>query len=429
VIVDGTDNDDQITVIGTGPDSLKVSVNGGPAVPFAGVTSFRIDGRSGDDDIDVELNDLSIPTFTVVGGLPTADSDTVTISGDDGALDDPTWSPGSADAGTFAISGGQAVGLEGIERLIYDGEDDAEFLTIAGSATGNTIVHRPGLAVDAGTLQVDSLLALEYVSLGPSGAVAADGRDGTDTIVILGTQASDNLFVRFPAVGATEVFLATVEGTHIAVRGTNIENQRIDTLEGDDVVNVEARVELTGVLSILGGGPDASDVLNLTGTAGVDPIVVNLESSTIEGFGGTVSFTGVEDVNLNGNGDADTLTVNGTSLDDELTYRPTGAESGIFSNRISDDPDEPTTVFTFSAITGTFTVAGGAASADEVVVEATNSRDTITIDATNRTTNTVQVDALKAVALATDTRSFVRGAAMAMTRSSLIRLRAWPEAR
>ncbi|MCY2986578.1 MAG: dockerin type I domain-containing protein [Planctomycetota bacterium] len=89
-----------------------------------------------------------------------------------------------------------------------------------------------------------------------------------------------------------------------------------------------------------------------------------------------------------------TLTVNGTSIDDRITYTPTGARTGNFQNEGSN------TAFAFKDIGGAFTIAGGIAGgsdvADEVFVNGTNNRDTITID---ETTRTVQVNLLKAVVL------------------------------
>ncbi len=324
-IVMGTGADDDVTVLGTGANSANVTVNDGPTISYTGVTSFTLEGKAGDDDIDIELNDLSIATFTVIGGLPTANQDTVTISGEDGAFDDPTWAPGGPESGTFTISGGQAVTLEGIERVIFDGEDDGEFLTIAGTATGNTIVHRPGVSIDSGSLQVDTRLAIEYVNLGRTGAVVADGGDGTDTVVTLGTQQTDSLVVQFPATGASEVLLTTAEGTHVPVRATNIENQRIDTLEGDDVTNVGTAVDIIGTLAIIGGGNgDGSDILNLNGAAAtvenvtIAPDATNPDDQDITGLGASIDVTGIELIRYSGADTDDSLTVDPGQGDNQV---------------------------------------------------------------------------------------------------------------
>ncbi len=329
----GTNGDDDLTVVGTGPAALDFSLNENAKLSYSGVTSLVVEGLHGDDDIDIEINDLSIATFTVRGSQPTADADTVTISGEDQAFDDPTWAPGGPESGTFTISGGQAVGLEGIERVIYDGEDDGEFLTIAGSATGNTIVHRPGLAVDSGSLQVDKRLAIEYVNLGRTGAVVGAGGDGTDLLVHLGTQASDLITAQFPADGAVEMRLVAAEGPHVPVRGTDVENVRIDALGGDDQIDLQTEVDITGVLAVFGGGPSSgSDTLNVFGTVGADAATVDLEGEQITGLGGPIAMSGIEHVNYDAGAVAagDTLTVLGTVVDDLLNWKPTDGESGRF---------------------------------------------------------------------------------------------------
>ncbi len=62
--------------------------------------------------------------------------------------------------------------------------------------------------------------------------------------------------------------------------------------------------------------------------------------TTVQGYGAPVRLLGVEIANLNANNNA--LTALGTTGDDVITYTPTGASTGTFTN------EGLNTVFNFS---------------------------------------------------------------------------------
>ena len=53
IVVNGTNGDDTLIVTATGPNSGSYSLNGGPAVPFSGATSFTFNGLQGNDTMIV----------------------------------------------------------------------------------------------------------------------------------------------------------------------------------------------------------------------------------------------------------------------------------------------------------------------------------------------------------------------------------------
>ena len=166
LIIQGTNADNDITIVGTGPDSLTVSIDGGPAVAFSGVSSLQVDGYAGDDDIEFELNDLNLSgNITVrgdaVGGV--ADGDRVTVRGSN-AADTATWTP-AANQLTFA--GGEQLTLEAVEDLVYDGEGQDETLIVSGTGT---FVVRPGSTIDSGSVRLDSRVPVWFQNLGAAAA-------------------------------------------------------------------------------------------------------------------------------------------------------------------------------------------------------------------------------------------------------------------
>jgi hypothetical protein len=165
LIIQGTNADNDITIVGTGAASLTVSIDGGPAVPFSGVSSLQVDGYAGDDDIEFELNALNLSgNITVrgdaVGGV--AAHDRVTVRGS-GAADTATWDPA---ANQLTFTGGEQLTLAAVEDLVYDGEGQDETLIVSGTGT---FVVRPGATIDAGSVQLDSLVPVTFQNLGGGG--------------------------------------------------------------------------------------------------------------------------------------------------------------------------------------------------------------------------------------------------------------------
>jgi hypothetical protein len=199
VTVMGTNADDDITAQGLDPNVVAVSVNAGPAVVYSGVGTMILQGKNGDDDIVVDVNVEALDVeFVVDGGLATTASDRLRVTGVDGQLDLPVWTPFSQDSGQLDLLGQLSINVLEVEELIYDGEADGDLATVRGAGR---FVHTPGSAVDAGQLRVDSLLALDYIDLGDTAsgaAVIAEGiGDGElpSTLVVQGTLNSDVLDV------------------------------------------------------------------------------------------------------------------------------------------------------------------------------------------------------------------------------------------
>ncbi|MGH3369916.1 MAG: hypothetical protein ACRDPR_07925, partial [Nocardioidaceae bacterium] len=101
--------------------------------------------------------------------------------------------------------------------------------------------------------------------------VSIDGGNGFDKVVILGTEFADHIVV-------TE---RTVYGAGLTVRYLNVEVLEIDTLEGDDTIDVLSTAP--GVVTRVIGGL-GSDVINVGGDVAGDVV-----SRDIEGTSGTIS--------------------------------------------------------------------------------------------------------------------------------------------
>ena len=393
VTVNGTGDDDEITVTGVAVGVVDVTVNAGPTIRYNNVNALTVNGHGGDDDItlDLDIANLGV-TINVDGGLPTTDRDRVRVTGVAGQDDTPNFTPSASDAGILQLAGQQPINIINSEELVYDGEGDNETLTVTGTAGVDIFNHTPGVVGDAGLVRIDSTLGIAYEDLGATGSVTFAGTAGNDTLVAYGTNSNDTLTV---AAVTGAVTLVTTSATHVVLNQTNVENLTVDGLDGDDTFNVPGNHPYT-TLSVHGGNPDnGSDVLNFAGAGAA--ITANLAARTVTETGFLpVDFVGIETVNITAAGAA--LNADLTANDDELTYRPTGAQAGTFRN------ENDNTTFNFTNVAGAFTVNALASVADHLIIEGTNSQDRIAIDSPNRTATVTDAagTVLKTVTMAND---------------------------
>lgn len=407
-LIEGTNADDDITVIArdasthAGADGVQdftTSVNAGLELLWLNATNLYIDGLAGDDDIVLRTpapNGVSWNTDVyVAGGAPSAGPDL--SEGDRLVLETPgadsiVYTPTGSDTGTLLIDENGNLADDGvdslitigpftvacpdlaytsdpggIELLVYDGEGGADGLRVVGTAGADRVEHAPGGGFDEGTIRVNTLLGVTYQNLGAGAALTVDGSGGADTLVVLGTAASDAWGV---AGGTGTVTL----NARLAVQQVSAELLVLEGLDGDDSFTVSGAHPYTSV-TVSGGDPGASDELNFLGTGGAVAADLAVPSLIEAGFGAVI-LDGMEVVHITAAGGD--LTATGTADDDEITYTPTGADEGNFQNA------GDTVKYYFTEVDA-FTVAGAGDDADSVVVRGTNNHDVISVDAPART--------------------------------------------
>ena len=99
--VNGTNGDDQVTIIGTGNGNSTVSVNNGPAVVYPNIPTFSLESIGGDDFIAIQSIVNWNVNITVVGGSFTSHTSLrLTTPGTETA----TFTPTDSLAGTVSLS-------------------------------------------------------------------------------------------------------------------------------------------------------------------------------------------------------------------------------------------------------------------------------------------------------------------------------------
>ncbi|MFT3883699.1 MAG: hypothetical protein QM703_29230 [Gemmatales bacterium] len=179
------------------------------------------------------------------------------------------------------------------------------------------------------------------------------------------------------------VNVATVTGAvtinaRLALNQISVENLRLNTGNGDDIINLASGLSYTSIL-LDAGDPSASDVLNYTASAN-SATSVNLGAGSIAQtgpVGPTVTYIGVERVNITSSGATSTLTLLGTIGDDTFNFAPSGIGTGSFTANATGAAVYTSPLFTYTGIGGNITANGGGAGFDTVGLAATNGSDNI----------------------------------------------------
>jgi hypothetical protein len=343
-VINGTSAPDAITIIArdssthAGTDGVRdftVSVNAGPALLFVDSPSLTINAGNGSDVVTLAApapnNAAWNVNVTVNGGTPAADTDQLIVQTPGAGAESVTYTPtpAASDGGTLDLQRTldlalvSHVTINGIDVLSYDGQGDNDSLTIIGTGGDDTIVHTPGANNQAGSLQVDSLLALSYQNLGGGGSLTANGGLGIDTLVYNGTPANDSFTIG--TVGQVNL------NSRLVLNTTGVEVLTLEGFAGDDTFTLVPAISDSVYPTInLNGGVQSSatgDRVFLVGTAGADNITI---SGQQVGLGAvTIKSSGIEDIRLDANGGNDLITYSGVvGVAENITVSSSGTAGG-----------------------------------------------------------------------------------------------------
>ncbi len=269
-LVNATNADDDIKVVGSQTagveDEYLISVNASPAISVINSGELTIDGLHGDDDIDIDVFNLNLAKLTVKGNNPSVAGDTLTVegwAGDDAAI----WRPTAFDGGTFDV-GNQTITVETMERLIYDGRDDAENLTVElpTALAGNLVAFELDTFTFRGSVNVNRdgqpLLGLEFEDISALGTVTIDGatNDGDDTLLYGGRDVIDQIVVA--NVGGVGVI--TNDPMSIPVWTPGVKDLVLLGRNGNDVFDITSDHPYESII-VTGDGSDAGATADANG--------------------------------------------------------------------------------------------------------------------------------------------------------------------
>ena len=380
-----------------------VSIDNFETVEFSNKTTLTINGLAGSDQIS--LANASTPTgltgncgsgqpICVNGGDP-GGSDSLVLTGTP-AAETFEYAPNGPNGGLMALIGTDAT-FTGIEVLLVDGQSalNDDTLIIRTEAGADALTFQPGANVDSGIFHINSTAgteapqALAFRSLGQDAFIELRSGAGLgsreDTFEYFGTDAADT-FTANTSDGGT-LLLSFPLGSRKAIRAPGVSSLILHGLDDDDTFNVPGDNPFTLGVFVKGGDPSASDVLNYT-TGGVFSTFVDLGSvpgSTFitTGVGGAVHYAGVETANINTSGGS--LSVTGSTGDDRIEVRPTGAGTGNFRATTTGAVVVNSPQFIYTGVGAAAVMFGGFTGFDTLDILGNDANDTVTSTATTVT--------------------------------------------
>ena len=348
-----------------GPDSGSLS--GTPNLTFTGVENL----------IGGSATDLFV--FGTAGSI----SGNLDGGGGDDELDYSSTTTGV----TVDLSSGKytsietVIGSAGIDELI--GPDTGSLWTITGANMGelvdvaSSIVQlvfslienlTGGAAEDRVVFGTGSTLTGMVGGGGGDNQIDINGDDGVDDVVVVGAPA-----IVFNGLSTTYARFATIEVSTLGGLDEVTVNpevagfpQTVTVATGDDDDEIFVNL-VTGAateINIDGGAPSASDSVRVTGTGDVDVIDVN--GLQVTAVATTINLVMVENLTIDGVGEADRLSVTGTGV------------TGVLALLGGADDDVITLAYPITV--GTLTVDGGAGAGDHLEVLLTDDADVVSLD-------------------------------------------------
>jgi len=348
LVVNALGGDDFVSAFGLPADTVQLTVDGGAGNDqiFGGDGNDQLIGGDGNDFIDGSRgNDVAFL----------------------GAGDDTfRWDPGD---GSDTVEG-----EAGHDTIRFNGSNASENFAISANGgrvrlsrdVGNVTMDLNGIELinlsargGADTITVNDLTGtdLTQLNLDLAGAGSTNGDGQPDSVIVNGTAGADRIVVAGSASGITVSGLATA--VHIAGNETGIDQLTVNALAGDDTIDASGLPADAIVLSLNGGagadlligspgndlvngGPgndvarmgagddtfvwnpgDGSDVVEgesgfdkmlFNGSNADEQIDVSANGRSVRFFGDvgqvTMDLDGVEVIDLNAQGGADTITVN-----------------------------------------------------------------------------------------------------------------------
>ena len=320
---------------GKGGDDLLFGGDGNDTL-IGGTGNDQMFGGAGNDlmiwnpgeGTDLMEGGDGIDTAEVNGGNG-AEIFTITPNGTRVRFDRVSPAPFSLDIGTtenlvLHAGGGDDVitagnGLAGLINLTLDGGDGND--TITGGDGNDTLIGGAGNDIVTGGRGNDNALlgtGDDTFTWNPGdGSDTVDGGDGTDTLLFNGSNANENINITnnngrvslTRDVGNVTMDLNSIEHIDLTARG-GADNVTVRDLTGTGVTQVA--IDLAGTPDTNVGDGQA-DSVTVNGTAGIDNVQVN-------GTGGSVSVTGLP---------ASVTLAGAEGVNDQLTIQTLGGNDVI----------------------------------------------------------------------------------------------------
>ena len=357
-VVDGQDGTDTLLFNGANvAETIDISANGGRARFTRDVANIVMDL---DNVEQIQFNALGGADKITVNNLAATDVKQVAINlgapggGGDGAADQVTVN-GTGGNDQINVGGtGTSVAVTGLGAQVdIDGAEAGDLLTI-NAGNGNDTINASGLAAGVIGLTIDGGAGNDTI-VGGQGADTLIGGDGNDTVTggrgndvaLLGN--GNDTFIWNPGDGS-DIVEGQAGTDTLVFNGSNAPENMDISANGSrvrlfrDVGNIA--MDLNGVENVQINALGSADTITVNDLTGTDAKQVNIDLAATAGSG-------------QGDGAADNVIVNGTAGNDAVTVASSGASVVV------------------NGLAAKVTIAGAEGANDSLVVNGLAGNDTI----------------------------------------------------
>jgi hypothetical protein len=374
-VINGTNGNDVISIVADGVQAFTVSDNSGPSFQFTNTPSLNVNAQAGSNQIVLQSLANWNVNVTINGGVPSVTNQLVVITP---GTDQATYTPASANSGTLGIGNSNVV-FTNIESFLYDGQSGGDKFAMVGTSGANAFMLTPGGTNDAGTLSMDSTLAVAFQNLGTSGQVVVNGNGGADSLVYNGTAANDGFIIDSSASGG-QVSL----NARVPVLTQNIPTLSLEGLAGDDTFTLLPTIGTNPYTTLnLDGGATASATGNQANLTAATSSALSVQGQTITQGGKKVAGTSLQNINLYGAGNKLTYNyVPGVTEAINIIASPMAGQGQVSIPNVA--------LWTFTSVPVVY-VNGNVATNDTLTITGTNNSDVFQINLNAAGTDTEPV--------------------------------------
>jgi RTX calcium-binding nonapeptide repeat (4 copies) len=333
LIINAGSNGESLTLGTSAASNITISSNlvqrsGNGPVAFSGISSLKVNGSASADTFQVNSTAPGTTTLDGQGGgdiynvIQSALGAPINLNDSGASGTDQITSTSNSGGGELigitnaqiTRSGSQTISYSGIENLSVSGTAGSDTFTVTTTPSGPTTLDGQGSGDNYNITQSGLGGTLSISDTGASGADQL-----TSTSLAVGGEMIGITNSQITRSGSQTISYGGIENLNVngtnnpdvfAITTTPNGTTTLDGLDGGDTYNV-TQSALGGPLMVSDSGPTGVDQINSTSTASGESIGI-VPNQITRGGAATISYSGVENLNVSGTAGVDTFTVTST---------------------------------------------------------------------------------------------------------------------
>jgi hypothetical protein len=305
-------NVNAIVVTATGNFANTIDLTSVNKSDYSALLTVSLNAGAGDDLYKIDQSILPVAAVVNVSDSGLTGTDTLQLISSGAGPE----TIGISDS-SVSRSSGPAVGYSGLEQLTVNGTNGGDTINVSKTNSTTATIVNAGSGLDLfGNIDLTQIGAAGLtIHAGGNGEALTLNTTTTGTVSVSGTQVqrSGNGAVTYDGLASLAVNGTSGADTFNVTGTASGTATTIDGKDGGDVYNV-THTGLAGALSVSDTGTTGSDQLTDSSTAaGPETIAISDTQVTRSGGSAALTYSGLEQLTVNGTNGGDTINVTGTA--------------------------------------------------------------------------------------------------------------------